>query len=106
MSTFGTVLAYYLPMDDTIQVLLAGLLLHKQMRVGLRDVILCDMLGKVATMNWSMVLMYMNGRQMCALTFAGQRKCGAFGTVVPSAVVCVVAIVSATVLTTNICTVW
>jgi hypothetical protein len=33
-------------------------------------------------------------RQMCVLTFAGQRKCGAFGTVVPSAVLCVVVIVS------------
>jgi hypothetical protein len=59
----------------------------------------------VGTINWSMV-MYMNGRQMCALTFAGQRKCGVFGTVVPSAVVCVVAIVSSIVLTTNICIVW
>ena len=53
---------------------------------------------------WSIV-MYI--RQMCALTFAGQRKCGAFGTVVPSAVLLyVVIIVSTVVLTTNICTVW
>ena len=29
---------------------------------------------------WSIV-MYINSRQMCALTFAGQRKCGAFGSV-------------------------
>jgi hypothetical protein len=40
-------------------------------------------------------------RKMCALTFAGQRKCGAFGTVVPSAVLlCVVVVVSTIVLST------
>jgi hypothetical protein len=50
--------------------------------------------------------MYINGRQMCVLTFAGQRKCGGFGTVVPSTVLCVVIIVSTVVLTTNICTVY
>jgi hypothetical protein len=50
--------------------------------------------------------MYINGRQMCALTFAAQRKCGAFGTVVPSTVLCVVVIVSTVVLTINVCTVW
>ena len=50
--------------------------------------------------------MYINGRQMCALTFAVLRKCGAFGTVVPSAVLCVVVIVSTVVLTINVCTVW
>ena len=55
--------------------------------------------------------MYINGRQMCALTFAGQRKCGVFGTVVPSAVLCVAVILSTVVLTTvvlttTICTVW
>ena len=56
----------------------------------------------MGTIYWSIV-MYINGRQ----TFAGQRKCGAFGTVVPSAVLCVVVIVSTgVVLTTNICTVW
>jgi hypothetical protein len=33
---------------------------------------------------WS-IAMYINGRQMCALTFAWQRKCGGFGTVVPGA---------------------
>ena len=44
---------------------------------------------------------------MCA-NFAGQRKCGAFGTVVPSAMLCVVVVVVSTfvVLTTNICTLW
>ena len=62
-------------------------------------------MGKVGTIYWSIV-MYINGRQMCALTFAGQRKCGAFGTVVPSAVLCVVVIVRTVVLTTNIYTVW
>ncbi len=36
---------------------------------------------------WSIVI-YINGRQICALTFAGQKKCGAFGTVVPGAVCC------------------
>jgi hypothetical protein len=45
-------------------------------------------------------------RQMCALTFAGQRKCGAFGTIVPSAVLCIVVVVSAVVLATEICTAW
>ena len=50
--------------------------------------------------------MYINSRQMCVLTFAGQRKCGAFGTVVLGAMLCVVVIVSTVVLTTNICTVW
>ncbi len=59
----------------------------------------------MGTIYWSIV-MYINGRQMCALTFAGQRTCGAFGTAVPSAVLCVVVIVSTVVLTTNICTVW
>jgi hypothetical protein len=34
----------------------------------------------VGTIYWSIV-MYINGRQMCALTFAGQRKCGVLGTV-------------------------
>ncbi len=43
----------------------------------------------MGTIYWSSV-MYINDRQMCALTFAGQRKCGAFGTVVLSAVLCVV----------------
>ncbi len=36
------------------------------------------------------------------LIFAGQKKCGAFGAVVPSAVLCVVVIVSTVVLTTEI----
>ncbi len=48
---------------------------------------------------WS-IIMYINGRQMCALTFAGQRKCGVFGTVVPRAVLCFVVLVSTAVLTT------
>ncbi len=51
-------------------------------------------------------VMYINGRQMCALTLAGQWKCGAFGTAVPSAVLCVVVIVNTVVLTTSICTEW
>jgi hypothetical protein len=50
--------------------------------------------------------MYIDCRQMCVLNFAGQRKCGAFGTVVTSAVLCVVVIVRTVVLTTNTCTVW
>jgi hypothetical protein len=62
-------------------------------------------LSKVGTIYRSSVT-YINGRQMCALTFAGQRKCGAFGTVVPSAVLWVVVLVSTAVLTSNICTVW
>ncbi len=33
----------------------------------------------MGTIYWSIV-MYINSRQMCALTFTGQRKCGAFGT--------------------------
>jgi hypothetical protein len=52
------------------------------------------------------MVMYINGRQMCVLTFAGQRKWGALSTVVASAVLCVVIIVSTVVLTTTICTVW
>ncbi len=39
-------------------------------------------LGKEGTIYWS-IIMYINSRQMCALTFARQRKCDAFGTVVP-----------------------
>ncbi len=62
-------------------------------------------LDKVGTIYWSIV-MYINSRQMCALTFVGQRKCGAFGTVVPSAVLCVVVVVSTIVLATEICTAW
>ncbi len=54
---------------------------------------------------WSIV-MYINGRQMCVLTFARQRKCGGFGTVVPSAVLCVVVVVSTVILATEICTAW
>jgi hypothetical protein len=48
------------------------------------------------------LLMYINGRQMCALTFTGQRY-GVFGTctAVPSAVLCVVVVVSTVVLTTK-----
>jgi hypothetical protein len=42
MSTFGTVLAYCLPMYDTIRVLLANLLLHAWARDGLVYVLLCD----------------------------------------------------------------
>ncbi len=42
-------------------------------------------------------VMYISGRQMCALTFTGQKNCGAFGTAVPSAMLCIVVIV-----TTNI----
>ncbi len=59
----------------------------------------------MGTIYWSSI-MYINGRQMCVLTFARWRKCGAFGTVVPSAVLCVVVIVSTIVLTINICSVW
>jgi hypothetical protein len=58
-------------------------------------------LGKVGTIHRPS-LMYISGRQMCALTFAGQRNCGAFGTVVPSAVLCVVVVVSTVVLSTYI----
>ena len=43
---------------------------------------------------------------MCALTFARQKKCGEFGTVVLSAELCVVVLLSTVVLTTKICTVW
>ncbi len=47
--------------------------------------------------------MFINGRQIYALTFAGQRKCGAFGTVVPSAVLwCIVVVVRTVVLSTFI----
>ena len=47
-------------------------------------------------------IMYIHRRQMCALTFAGRRKCGAFGSVAPSAVLCVVVVVSTVVLSTYI----
>ncbi len=50
--------------------------------------------------------MYINSRQMCVLTFAGQRKCGVFGTVAPSAVLCIVIVVRTFVLATEICTAW
>jgi hypothetical protein len=51
--------------------------------------------------------MYNNGRQMCVLPFAGQRKCAVLGTVIPSAVLgVVVELVSAIVQTTGLCTVW
>jgi hypothetical protein len=46
--------------------------------------IVCQRLGKVGTIYWSIV-MFINGGQMCVQIFAGQRKCGAFGTVVPGA---------------------
>jgi hypothetical protein len=59
----------------------------------------------VGTIYWSIV-MYINDGQMCGLTFAGQRKCGAFGTVVPSVVLCIVVVVSTVVLATEICTAW
>ena len=59
----------------------------------------------MGTIYWS-IIMYINGRQMCVLTFAGQRKCGAFGTAIPSAVLCVVIVVSTVVLATEICTAW
>jgi hypothetical protein len=59
----------------------------------------------MGTIYWSIVI-YIKGRQMCALTFAGQRKCGAFGTVVPSTVLWVVIVVSTVVLATEICTAW
>jgi hypothetical protein len=52
------------------------------------------------------IVMYINGRQMSALTFAGQRKWGALGSVIPSAVLCVVIVVSTVVLATEICTAW
>ncbi len=55
----------------------------------------------MGTIYWS-IGMYIFGRQMCALTFAGQRKCGVFGTVVPSAVLCIVVVVSTVVLSTYI----
>ncbi len=55
----------------------------------------------MGTVYWSCV-MYINGRQMCVLTFSGLRKCGAFGTVVRRAMLCVVVVVSTAVLTTNI----
>ncbi len=59
----------------------------------------------MGTIYWS-IIMYINSRQMCALTFAGQRKCGAFGTVIPSTVLCVVIVVSTNVLANEICTAW
>jgi choline-glycine betaine transporter len=49
--------------------------------------------------------MYINkDRQISALTSTGQRKCGEFGTVVPSTMLCgtVVVVVSTIVLTTDI----
>jgi hypothetical protein len=55
----------------------------------------------VGTIYWSIV-MYINGKQMCVLTFAGQRKCDALGTVVPITVLCVVVVVSTVVLSTYI----
>jgi hypothetical protein len=78
------------------------------MRVGLRYVLLCDIGWEkwALSIGLALCIMYINSRQMCALTFAGQRKCGTFGIVVPSAVLCVVIIVSTVVLTTNISTVW
>ncbi len=54
---------------------------------------------------WSSA-MYNNGRQTCALTFSGQRKCGAFGTVILNAVLCVVVVVSTIVLSTCIYMAW
>jgi hypothetical protein len=57
----------------------------------------CVTLGKVGTINRSSI-MCINSRQMCVLTFAGQRNCGVFGTVVPSAVLCIVVVVSTIVL--------
>ncbi len=59
----------------------------------------------MGTIYWS-IIMYIYARQMCVLTFAGQGKCGALGTVVPSAVLCVVVVVSTVVLATEICTAW
>ena len=63
-------------MYDTIRVLSAGLSLHTWARDGL------------------------------VYVFAGQRTCDAFGTVIPSAVLCVVIVVSTVVLATEICTAW
>jgi hypothetical protein len=59
----------------------------------------------VSTIYWSIV-MCINGRQISALTFARQRKFGAFGTVIPSTVLYVVVVVSTVVLATEICTAW
>jgi hypothetical protein len=60
----------------------------------------------VGTIYWS-IIKYINRLTDLCTAFSGQRKCGAFGAVVPSAVLCVVVVVSTVVLTsTNICTVW
>ncbi len=55
----------------------------------------------MGTIYWS-IIMYINSRQMCVLTFARQRKCGVFGTVIPSAGLCAVVVVSTVLLSTYI----
>ena len=56
----------------------------------------------MGTIYWSTVMYINKDRQISALTSTGQRKCGAFGTVVPSTMLCVVVVVSTIVLTTDI----
>ena len=68
--------------------------------------IVCHRLGKVGTIYWFSIF-HIYGRQMCARLGRGRLVCGAFGIVVPSAMLCVVIVVVSTVLlTTDICIVW
>ena len=60
MSTFGTVLAYCLPMYDTIQIMSAGLLLHKWTSDGLVYVLPCD----IGWAKWALSI----GLSLCTLT--------------------------------------
>jgi hypothetical protein len=71
---------------DTIPVLSAGLLLHTWAIGGLVYVLSCDIGWAKWALSIKSIVMYINGRQINALTFAGQRKWGALGTVIPSAV--------------------
>jgi hypothetical protein len=102
MSTFGTVLAYCLPMYGTIRALSAGLLLHKWTRDALVYVLLCDL----GWAEWALSI----GLVLCSLPVD---KCvcwlspgrGSVVHLVPRAVLCVVIVVSTVLLTTNICSV-
>jgi hypothetical protein len=60
MSTFGTVLAYCLPMYDTMQELSAGLLLHTWTRDGLVYILLCD----IGWAKWALSI----GLALCTIT--------------------------------------
>ncbi len=112
--TFTTI--YYVYIRDVLSTVYGCMAQYEYCQLvyvgGVRDRLVYVLSGDIGWAKWelsiglSSIVMYINGRQMCGLTVARQRKCGVSCTVIPSAVLCVVIVVSTVILATEICTAW